>query len=90
MHHLVSSKRIPITTCPTWRLVDGLVKAFDENDDKALVGEEKSHLLTTLAANPEIAIYRYAKRFEKVLKSNNKEMQHRVHFEPAKAFRPMV
>ena len=61
-HHLVSSRRIPITTCPTWRLVEGLVKAFDENDDKTLTGQEKSYLLTTLASNPEIAIYRYDKR----------------------------
>ena len=57
-NHLVSSRRIPITACPTWRLVEGLVKAFDENDDKTLTGEEKSYLLTTLASNPEIAIYR--------------------------------
>ena len=59
LHHLVSSKRIPLTACPTWRLVDGLVKAFDDNDDKTLTAKEKSYLLTTLAANPEIAIYRY-------------------------------
>ena len=57
-HHLVSSRRIPLTTCPTWKLIEGLVKAFDENDDKTLTGKEKSYLLTTLASNPEIAIYR--------------------------------
>ena len=39
--------------------MEGLVKAFDENDDKTLTGKEKAYLLTTLAANPEIAIYRY-------------------------------
>ena len=59
LHHLVSSKRIPLTTCPTWRLVEGLVKAFDEDDDKTVTGREKTYLLTTLAANPEVAIYRY-------------------------------
>ena len=58
-HHLVSSRRIPLTTCPTWKLIEGLVKAFDENDDKTLTGKEKAYLLTTLASNPEIAIYRY-------------------------------
>ena len=57
-NHLVSSRRIPLTTCPTWKLVEGLVKAFDENDDKTLTGQEKAYLLTTLASNPEIAIYR--------------------------------
>ena len=57
-NHLVSSRRIPLTTCQTWKLVEGLVKAFDENDDKTLTGQEKAYLLTTLASNPEIAIYR--------------------------------
>ena len=34
-------------------------RSYDENDDKALMGDEKSELLTTLASNPEIAVYRF-------------------------------
>ena len=36
-----------------------LFRSYDENDDKTLMGEEKSELLTTLATNPEIAVYRF-------------------------------
>ena len=35
------------------------LRSYDENDDKTLMGEEKSELLTTLATNPEIAVYRF-------------------------------
>jgi len=58
-HHLVSGKRIPLTACPSWRLLEGLIRSYDENDDKTLMGEEKAALFTTLAANPEIAVYRF-------------------------------
>ena len=58
-NHLVSAKRIPITACPSWRLLEGLIRSYDENDDKTLMGDEKSELLTTLATNPEIAVYRF-------------------------------
>ena len=57
-HHLVSGKRIPFTVCPTWKLLEGLIRSYDENDDMTLRGDEKAQLLTTLATNPEIAVYR--------------------------------
>ena len=58
-HHLVSGKRIPLTVCPSWKLLEGLIRSYDENGDNTLMGDEKAELLTTLATNPEIAIYRY-------------------------------
>lgn len=57
--HLVSRRRIPITTCPSWKFVQGLIQSFDDNDDQTLTGDEKVTLLTTLATNPEIAAYKF-------------------------------
>ena len=57
--HLVSRRRIPITTCPSWKFVQGMIQSFDDNNDQTLTGEEKVTLLTTLATNPEIAAYKF-------------------------------
>ncbi len=58
-YHLVSRRRIPLTICPSWKLVQGLVLAFDDDDDNTLTAMEKIVLLTTLATNPEIAVYKF-------------------------------
>ena len=57
--HLVSRRRIPLTTCPSWKFIQGLIQSFDDNDDQTLTGDEKVTLITTLATNPEIAIYKF-------------------------------
>lgn len=56
--HLVSRRRIPATSCPSWKFVQGLIQAFDDDDDQVLTVEEKVTLISTLATNPEIAIYK--------------------------------
>lgn len=56
--HLASASRIPLTVCPSWRLLEGLVRSHDENQDNSLTGDEKAQLVTTLATNPEAAVYR--------------------------------
>jgi len=58
-YHLVSRRRIPITTCPSWKLIQGMIQAFDDNDDQTLTADEKVVLLSTLATNPEVAIYKF-------------------------------
>ena len=35
-----------------------MIQSFDDNDDQTLTAEEKVTLLTTLATNPEVAIYK--------------------------------
>ena len=40
-------------------LFQGLIQAFDDNDDQALTADEKTTLITTLASNPEIALYKF-------------------------------
>ena len=37
----------------------GLIQAFDDNDDQTLTADEKTTLITTLASNPEIALYKF-------------------------------
>jgi len=58
-YHLVSRRRIPATICPSWKFVQGLIQAFDDNDDQTLTADEKTTLITTLASNPEIALYKF-------------------------------
>lgn len=57
--HLVSRRRIPATSCPSWKFVQGLIQAFDDDDDQVLTVEEKVTLISTLATNPEIAIHKF-------------------------------
>ena len=56
---MISRRRIPITICPSWKFVQGLVQAFDDNEDETLTAEEKLTLITTLATNPEIALNKF-------------------------------
>ncbi len=56
--HLASRRRIPMTACPTFRLVDALVRAFDTDEDGALRGSEKAVLVTTLSTWPHLAAHR--------------------------------
>lgn len=58
-YHLVSRRRIPITICPSWKLVQGMIQSFDDDDDLTLTAEEKVTLLTTIATNPEVAINKF-------------------------------
>jgi len=58
-YHLISRRRIPATICPSWKFVQGLIQAFDDNDDQTLTADEKTTLITTLASNPEIALYKF-------------------------------
>ena len=37
----------------------GLIQAFDDDDDQTLTADEKTTLITTLASNPEIALYKF-------------------------------
>ena len=51
-------ERPSLLHCPSYKLVDALVAAFDENEDKALTGSEKAVMLTTLLAAPDVAANR--------------------------------
>ena len=50
--------RIPLTVCPTTKMVQGLVAAFDENGDDTLTGREKAMMITTVATYPDVAVYK--------------------------------
>ena len=54
----VSPRRLPLTICPTYKLVRGLVEAFDEDGDMTLTAEEKAVLISTVAVNPDVAVYK--------------------------------
>lgn len=54
----ITPRRIPMTVCPTYKLIRGLVSTFDEDSDLTLTAEEKAILLTTVATNPDLAIQR--------------------------------
>ena len=41
------------------KIFQGLIQAFDDNDDQTLTADEKTTLITTLASNPEIALYKF-------------------------------
>ena len=51
-------ERPSLLHCPSYKLVDALVAAFDENEDKALTGSEKAVMLATLLAAPDVAANR--------------------------------
>jgi len=57
--HLVSRRRIPMTVCPSWKLIQGMIQSFDDNEDQALTAEEKVTMITTIATNPEVALYKF-------------------------------
>ena len=45
--HLVSRRRIPITSCPSWKFIQSLIQSFDDNDDQTLTGQvSHKHLLS--------------------------------------------
>ena len=54
----MSPRRLPLTVCPTYKLVRGLVEAFDEDGDLTLSADEKAVLITTVAVNPDVAVHR--------------------------------
>jgi hypothetical protein len=47
-----------MTICPTYKLVRGLVEAFDEDEDMTLTAEEKAVLISSVATNPDVAIHK--------------------------------
>lgn len=51
-------ERPSLLHCPSYKLVDALVAAFDENEDKTLTGSEKATMLTTLLTSPDVAANR--------------------------------
>ncbi len=54
----VSPRRLPMTICPTYKLVRGLVESFDEDEDLTLTAEEKAVLISTVATNPDVAVHK--------------------------------
>ena len=40
-----------------------MIQSFDDDDDLTLTAEEKVTLLTTIATNPEVAIYKYIQTY---------------------------
>ena len=59
--HLVSRRRIPMTACPSWKLIQGLIQSFDVDEDRTLSAAEKAHLIASLAGNPDLAVNRFVK-----------------------------
>ena len=57
--HLVSRKRLPMTVCPSWKTIQGFVKAFDMAEDNALTAEEKAQMITAIAGWPDVAVNRF-------------------------------
>ena len=48
--------RSAILICPSYKLVNALVSAFDADGDNTLIAQEKALMLSTLLTNPEVAV----------------------------------
>ncbi|TRY68434.1 hypothetical protein TCAL_01364 [Tigriopus californicus] len=56
--HLSSRHWVPMTACPSYKLMDGLVQSFDENRDHTLTAKEKAMLITSISTNPDLVAYK--------------------------------
>lgn len=56
--HLASRDWVPMTACPSYKLMDGLVQSFDENRDHTLTAKEKAMLITSISTNPDLVAYK--------------------------------